>query len=252
METNENLEVPTEQTSSLLTRITNVFASPGELFTELKESKPQTTSWLIPLIISILMAFFVIAAIQLNESLKFQVKEIQAEKMQELVQEGRMTQEQADMATSRTGSSQSFIIFGGISATIMTIVLFFLITLIFWLAAKFGLKFTGGYTKILELYGLTTLITSLGSIVTVLLMYVFDSIRVTPSAAIFVYESFDIKNNFHIIMSQLNIFTIWQIGILGYGLAKLSNKPTSAGLVLSYALWLIWVIASTFMGLGFR
>lgn len=252
METNENLEVPVEQTSSLLTRITNVFASPGELFTELSQSKPKTSSWLIPLIISILMAFFVIISIQLNESLKFQVREIQVERMQELVNQGRMTQEQADMATGRTNSSQSFIIFGSISATIMTIIIFFLIAFIFWLAAKFGLKFSGNYTKILELYGLTTLITSLGAIITILLMYVLDSIRATPSAAIFIYENFDTKNNFHILLSQLNIFTIWQMGILGYGLAKLANKPTSAGLVLSYSLWIIWVIASTFLGLSFR
>lgn len=252
MQTNENFEVPSEQTSSLLTRITNVFASPGELFLELSQSKPQTSSWLIPLIISVLMAFFAIVAIQFNESLKFQIREIQIEKMQELVNQGRMTQEQADMATGRTDSSQSFIIFGSISAMIMTIIIFFLITLIFWLAAKFGLKFTGNYPKMLELYGLTTLITSLGTIITILLMYVMDSIRVSPSAAIFIYENFDTKNDFHILLSQLNLFTIWQMGILGYGLAKLSNKPTSAGLILSYSLWLIWVIASTFLGLGFR
>lgn len=252
METTESFQPQTEQTSSLITRITNVFASPGELFTELSRTKPVTSSWLVPLIISILMALFVIVAFQLNESLKFQAKEIQAERMQELVNQGRMTQEQADMVTGRTDSAGTFIIWGSISATIMTVIIFFLITLVFWLAAKFGLKFNWNYVKMLEVYGLTTLISSLGSIITVLLMYLLDNIRATPSFAIFILDSFDIKNNLHILLSQLNFFTIWQMGLLGYGIAKISNKPTIAGIILSYSLWLIWVIASTFLGFGFR
>lgn len=252
METTESTPVSTTQTSSLITRITNVFASPNELFAELSQTKPITSSWLVPLIISILMALFVIMALQLNESLKFQLKEIQSERIQELINKGKMTQEQAERATGQTGSAKTFIIWGGLSATIMTTIIFFLISLIFWVAAKIGLKFNFNYTKMLEIYGLTTLISSLGTIVTVLMMYLFDNVRAAPSFSIFIMDKFNLSNDFHILLSQLNFFTIWQIGILGYGIAKVSNKPTSAGLILSYALWLIWVVTSSFLGFGYR
>lgn len=252
MEQIEQRQETEPQISSLLTRITNLFASPSELFEELSINKVQNSSWIVPLVILMLMALFAIIAIQFNESLKFQVQEIQYLKMQELVDQGKLTQEQADNSMRGMGSAQSFIIFGGISAMIMTALFFFLATLIFWLAAKYGLKFSHNFKKMLEIYSLTTLIGSMGTIVTVLLMYTLDSLRASPSLAIFIYDSFDFKNNIHVLLSQLNFFTIWQMGVLGYGIAKVSNKPVFAGSILTYSLWLIWVLTSTFLGFGIR
>lgn len=54
MEQIEQTEQPATQTSSLMDRITNVFTSPSELFDEVAVSQVQTSSWLVPLILSIL------------------------------------------------------------------------------------------------------------------------------------------------------------------------------------------------------
>ncbi len=244
----------TPQTTSLMDRITNVFASPSELFTEVAANKVQTSSWLVPLILSILMGLFIVVALYFNESLRSQIFDKQAEKMQELVVQGKMTQEQYDQYVNgmRQSGPVMFVAIGGGSAVIMTAIIFFAATLIFWLVAKIGLKFSGSYTKMLEVFGLTSMIGFLGSIVTVIMMYVFDSMTATPSGAILIFQDFDVNNKLHLMLAQLNVFTIWQMGILGIGISKISNKSLGAGLGVAYGLWILWILASVMFGLGMR
>lgn len=244
----------TPQTTSLMDRITNVFASPSELFDEVAANKVQTSSWLVPMILSILMALFIVVALYFNDSLRSQIFDKQSEKMQEMVEQGKMTQEQVDQYVDgmRHSGPVMFIAIGGVSAVIMTAIIFFAATLIFWIVAKFGLKFSGSYTKMLEVFGLTSMIGFLGSIVVIIMMYVFDSMAATPSGAIFIFQDFDVKNKLHLLLAQLNIFTIWQMGILGIGISKISNKSLVTGLGVAYGLWILWVIASTLFGLGMR
>lgn len=243
-----------EQTTSLMDRITNVFASPSELFDEVATNKVKTSSWLVPMILSILMGLFIVVALYFNDSLRSQIYDKQAEKMHELVEQGKMTQEQADQYVDgmRNSGPVMFVAIGGGSAVIMTVIIFFAATLIFWLVAKIGLKFSGSYTKMLEVFGLTSMIGFLGSIVTVIMMYVFDSMVATPSGAILIFQDFDVNNKLHLLLAQLNVFTIWQMGILGIGISKISNKSLGAGLGVAYGLWILWVLASVMFGLGMR
>lgn len=253
----EQIEQPQQsapQTTSLMDRITNVFASPSELFDEVAVTKVQTSSWLVPLILSILMALSIIVALYYNDSLRSQIYDKQAEKMHQAVEQGKMTQEQVDQYVDgmRNSGPVMFIAIGGVSAVIMTAIIFFVATLIFWLVTKFGLKFSGPYTKMLEVFGLSSMIGFLGSIVAIIMMYVFDSMTATPSGSIFIYQDFDVNNKIHLLLAQLNIFTIWQMGILGIGISKISNKSLGAGLGVAYGLWILWVLASTMFGLGMR
>ncbi len=243
-----------EQTTSLMDRITNVFASPFELFDEVAVNKVQTSSWLVPLVLSIFMAISIVVALYYNDSLRSQIYDKQAEKMHEAVEQGKMTQEQVDQYVDgmRNSGPVMFLAIGGGSAVIMTVIIFFAATLIFWLVAKFGLKFSGPYTKMLEVLGLTSMIGFLGSIVTVIMMYVFDSMIATPSGAILIFQNFDMNSKLHLLLAQLNVFTIWQMGILGIGISKISSKSLGTGLGVAYGLWILWVLASVMFGFGIR
>ncbi len=244
----------TQQTTSLMDRITNVFASPSELFDEVAVNKVQTSSWLVPLILTILMAISIVVALYYNDSLRSQIYDKQAEKMHEAVEQGKMTQEQVDQYVDgmRNSGPVMFVAIGGGSAVIMTAIIFFAVTLIFWLVIKFGLKFSGPYTKMLEVLGLTSMIGFLGSIVTVIMMYVFDSMTATPSGAILIFQDFDVNSKLHLLLAQLNVFTIWQMGILGIGISKITNKSMVTGLGVAYGVWILWVLASVIFGLGMR
>jgi hypothetical protein len=252
-----NIAVPVEanvETTSLMTRITNVFASPSELYNEVSVAPVQNSSWITPLIFSIFMALLFVVAIYFNNDLRSQIYERQAEALKAQVEQGKISQERYEQYVE--GMEQSgfgmFVGIGGVSAIVMTLIVFFGATLILWLAAKIILKFPGKYTKVLEVFSLASFIGLFGSIITLLMMYVFGSMTATPSPGIFLSDNFDIKNKVHIILANLNIFTIWQIGIVGLGLSKISNKSTGLGLGVTFGLWIVWVLISTFLGFGMR
>jgi hypothetical protein len=254
MEQTDNQVLETQQTTSLMTRITNVFASPSELYTEVSANPVQTSSWVFPLILSLIISLFFVTAIYYNDALRSQIYEMQEEKMQEIVEQGKMTQQQYDswvdgMENSGPGM---FIAFGGISEVVKALIVFFGASLILWLFMKIALKFGGGYKKVLEVWGLASFIGIFGSVITMLLMYLFNSMTATPSPTLFLGEGFDAKNSLHVILASLNIFTIWQMGIVGLGLSKISNKSIGLGLGVAYGLWIIWVLLSTFLGFGMR
>lgn len=246
------LEAP--QTTSLMTRVTNVFASPSELYTEVAANAVKASSWVFPLLLSIIITLFFITALYYNDALRSQIYEMQAEKMQELVEQGKMTQEQHDNAVDGMEKSGPgmFLAFGGISAVVMALIVFFGASLILWLVIKMALKFGGSYKKVLEVWGLASFIAIFGSVITILLMYLFNSMTATPSPTLFLGEGFDTKNKLHVILASLNIFTIWQMGIVGIGISKLTNKSIVTSMSVIYGLWILWIAISTLLGIGMR
>lgn len=254
MEQTENQIPQAPEATSLMTRVTNVFTSPSELYNEVSVTPVQNSSWLTPLIFSIFMALLFVVAIYFNNDLRSQIYEKQAEALKVQVEKGKLSQEQYEQYVD--GMEQSgfgmFIGIGGISAVVMTLVVFFGATLILWLAAKFILKFPGKFTKVLEVFGLASFVGLFGSIITLLMMYTIGSMTATPSPAVMLSDSFDATNKLHVILASLNIFTIWQMGLVGIGISKLTNKSTVTGVSVIYGLWILWIAISTLLGIGMR
>src|SRR5207247_596596 len=152
--------------SSLLSRATDVFAAPGDLYSEVADAPVQRSSWLVPYALSMILAILITFSFYNNASLRQQIFDMQEQGMKKAVAEGKMTQEQYDTMSERMESSGPvmFMLIGGGSAVVIFTVVFFGATLIVWLVARFALKFTGSYGKMLEVYGLATIIGLLGAI----------------------------------------------------------------------------------------
>jgi hypothetical protein len=240
--------------SSFMTRATNIFASPAELYTELAAAPVQTTTWVLPLIFSLCLAILFTVAIYNNPTLRQQIYEMQQQGMKKAVEKGQMTQEQMDRAAEAMESSGPvmFIVIGGASAAFMIAIAFFGVSLVLWLAAKFAMKFSGSYKKVLEVYGITSLIGLLGSIITLLMMNLLDSFYARPAASLFITSAFDQNNFAHNVLASLNVFSLWETAIVGIGVAKISNKPTGTGMMVVFGLWIVWTIVSSLLGWGMR
>ena len=172
--------------------------------------------------------------------------------MQKAVDQGKMTHEKMDRAREQMESSGAgmFLLIGGGAAVVFLTLMFFVVPFVLWVTAKFALKFTGNYNKMLELYGITTLIGILGSIITLLMMYGFDSMRASPGAGLLIMNSFDQSSVVHKLIASLNVFTLWQAGIVGLGIAKVSNKSSGVGMGVAFGLWAVWTIISSLLGWG--
>jgi hypothetical protein len=240
--------------SSFMTRAVNVYTSPGELFTELRSTPVKSTSWLIPYILMLLLAFLATYAVYTNPGLRQQIFDIQERAIKEQVAAGKITQQQSEQYINGMESSGPvlFIIIGAGFQMIMISCILFGTALLLMLILKFGFKAPVGYGKMLEAIGLASLIGILGTIITILLMNVFNSMYATPSLALAVMNSFDPLKTGDRFLSSVNIFTIWEVSILGIAVSKLSGKSIGAGLGLMFGLWAVWVIITGLSGFGMK
>jgi|WetSurMetagenome_2_1015567.scaffolds.fasta_scaffold19082_1 hypothetical protein len=236
---------------SLGNTISDVFASPSEVFQNLKNTAPSLRLWVTPFIATLLIVIISVVMIFTNESLKAEMKDIQGKRIQKMLDEKELTQEQADMAETRAESMGGMMIaFGIIGGVVFMSAFYFGGALFLWLANKTILKSTVGYEKHLELYGIASWIGVLGSAITVLMMVGLGSMGATPSAALMVLGNFDPTNKLHMLFASLNIFSLWQTAVIGIGLSKLSDKQTSAGMSVAFALWILWVALSILLGIA--
>ncbi len=240
-------QAPAAPTISFSDIVLNVFASPAEAYEGIRTSPTRASVWLIPLLATIVLSIGSIWFTFTNDSLRSQIADQQRERMQEQVQAGKISQERADqIADGMEKGSGMMIAFGIIGAIIMLCIVIFAGALFLWLVGKLALKADAGYGKYLELYGSSLWIGVLGGIVTLLLLLAFNSMYASPSAALAVLGSYSPKITLHRLLTSLNVFSIWQMVVVGIGLSKFSGKSIGIGIGTSFGLWVVWVLISVF------
>lgn len=254
MEQQQELAPTAPAVSSFMTRAANVFSAPGELYKEVADAPVQTSSWAVPYVVSLIIAVLVTFSLFYNNTLRQQVYDMQQEGMKKAVAEGKMTQEQMDRAVQGMESSGPvlFMVIGGGLAIITLSIMFFGGALAVWLVAKFVMKFEGNYNKMMEVYGLATLVGILGAVIYILMINLFDTMHATPGLGLMIMNSFDPENVSHRLMAGINVFTLWQTAVLGIGLACVSRKTIGFGLGISFGLWVLWLIISAALNFGVR
>jgi hypothetical protein len=240
-------QAPSAPTISFSDIMMNVFAAPADAYEGIRTSPARASVWVVPLIILMLLSSCFTWMMFTNEAMKAQFMDSQRTRMEAQVQAGKMSQEQADRAMDQMEKSGGMmIVFGIIGAVLMITIMFFLVGLVFWLVGKFGLKAEGGYGKYLELYGASQWIGILGLIVTILLAVAYGSMYASPSGALAVLSNFNPKDTTHRLLNALNIFTIWQMVVVGIGMAKYAGKSSGTGIGVGLGLWIVWVLISVF------
>ncbi len=236
---------------SLGTRIVNVYASPIEAFEGIVALESKTSLWLVPLVLAILLAVAFSFVISSNETLKGQIVEMQTKRMQQLVDEGRITQEQADRQQEAMESMGTlFAVFGSIGAIVVVCFMYFGWALALWLIGKFALKAAHGYSTYLAMYGLTSWIAVLGSLVSMLMMVGLGSMYATPSLALAIFPDYDPFNKVHFLYSKVELFSLWQAVVIGIGLSKLTDKPTGVGISISIGVQIFIILISYLFSFG--
>jgi hypothetical protein len=233
-------------------KFANVFASPGELFENVRLTNPTTSNWLVPWIIFVVVAIIMGQLMVHNASLADQLGTMIKKGFDKQVQEGKMPQERAEQVYEQFAKPGSMWFtlaqVGGV--TVGSLVALFVLGLLYWLVGKTAMGATAPYMKVVEVVGLLFFIIALEQIVTTLLMFALDSIYATPSLGIFV-SSFNVENKLHVALSKINVFTIWVLCVLSIGLAKLFQRDFPKVLVLVFTLWILWSLVTIFTGFKF-
>jgi hypothetical protein len=240
-------QAPSAPTISFSDIVINVFVSPAEAYEGIRTSPSRSSVWVVPLLLMFLLSIGYTWMMFTNESVKNQLLDQQRERLQEQVASGGISQERADQTLDAMEKGGGMMIaFGIIGTVIMITITLFVGALFLWLVGKFALKAELGYGKYLELWGSSLWIGMLGLIITALLLMSFESMYASPSAALAVLSNYNPRDSMHRLLSSLNIFSIWQMIVVGIGMSKFSGKSVGVGIGAAFALWFAWVLISVF------
>ncbi len=230
-------------------KLANIFASPGELFDNVRMTDKTTSNWLVPWLVFVVVAIVMGQLIVHNASLADQLGATIRKGLDTQVQEGKMTQVEADRAYGFATPGSTMFTVGQVGGTILvSLVILFALALLYWLIGKSAMKATASYMKVVEVIGLVFFIAALEQIVTTLMMIAMDSIHATPSLGVFVSD-FDVENKVHFALAKINIFTFWNLSVVGVGLSRLFQRDFPKVLVLVFTVWVLWSLVTIFSGI---
>ena len=226
--------------TSLMARMVNVFATPGEVFDEVKHARPATANWLVPVLLAIVIGIISIVTIYSQPAVIQQIRDQQGKVFDDQVKAGKMTQAQADQAQAAAGKIMGpamMEILGSVSVVIMVFIRLFWWALVLWLLGKWFFQADYTYEKALEVTGLAFTLTILASIVVTLVCVLLG--RLTLINLALLDPNGSPQGFLHMIMSSLDLFDIWLAAIISVGLARLANVSWGKAATVTGAYWIL-------------
>ena len=239
-------------TTSLISRLTNVFVGPGEVFDEVKVSEPNTMNWLVPSILACVMGIIFSVVIFSQETILHDMREAAEKPIQKNVETGKMTQQQADQAVEMVEKFMSptiMTISGSVGSVVFTFVGLFFFALLFWLMGKFVFKAQFGYMQAVEVNGLASMISVLGALITMLVVMMKGNLLFTPGPSLLISQ-FDPASKTHLMLAACNLATVWWIAVVAVGLARLSGVSFTKAAAWLFGIWVIIRFGLILVGVG--
>jgi hypothetical protein len=235
-------------------KVIGLFTNPKATFERISRFPPKVIDWVVPLVILMLLVVISNLVMMSNQEIAYQLKEKQIEAAEKgIVQaqaEGKMTKEQADAQMTRLEdyfNSPLAKILSTVGILVVLPIIFFIVTGIYLLFAKFVLKGDGTYTSALVANGMTLYIGMIDVILAAVLAFVFGRLLSDVSIASLINADKSVISGY--LLSKLDIITIWSMVIFSIALAKMFKSATMGkyfGLV--FGIWIFWSIFSFWLG----
>jgi hypothetical protein len=242
-------DTPPPPGMSLWGRLFNVFATPGEVFQEVKTAKDSAANWLVPALILILVSWAGGVLIFSQDSIKHQFSDIVDQSIQKQVQSHRLTEQQAEQGRA-VGEKWANII-AKISTGVLPVLVGFLSPffwgLIIWVVGSKVLKGGFPFMKAVEVVGLGNMILVLDAVVKTLLIVGLGNLYASPSL-FFLAKDFDPQNTVHSLLTIVNVMTFWVLTLRAIGLARLSGTSLAKAMLWVFGIWAAYT--GFFVGLG--
>jgi hypothetical protein len=234
---------------SLGGRLFNVFATPGDVFQELKTTPVSTANWLVPALMLIVVSWLAAWLIFSQDSIKHQLSEITDQAIQKQIERTHISEQQAEQAramgekwagiSSKIGAVLAPVVGGFVTP--------FFWGLIVWLVGAKGLKGNFPYMKAVEVVGLANMIGVLEVIVKTLLVVGLGNLYAAPSLVLLVRE-FDPQNFVHSLLAAVNVMAFWLLAVRAIGLARLSGVSFGKAALWVFGIWVAYT--GFFVGLA--
>lgn len=234
----EEIRTPEPSTEmSFSDKFVGILSSPGEVYQSIVGTEPITKNWVLPLVLTIIMGIIFSFVIYSQPAIQDEMKEIERQVMAKLLESGKITQEIYDKSIEESSSN---IFKNSISAVFMPFISLIWYSFLYWIVGKILFKSELSFSKVLEVKGLSFFVVCVTSLLSMVLIVSFGSIHAQPSLSQLLQIKFDPFSSFQIILSEVTIFKIWELSILGIGLSKIWGKPTIMAVTVSILGWLVW------------
>ncbi len=227
-----------------------IFSEPAETFTSVKAATKKNY-WLIPLailiVVSMISSYLVTNDEELVSEIKTQQKEAVKKQLDEAVKDGKMTRDEANQQIEQTEKMFGggiFVVFGLIGSVVGVLVIFFLKALLYW-GLLMLFKSAASYIDIMNVLGLTALITAIQLVIDTLLAILMGKLMMNIGPVLLFSQESLGKNMFSFV-ANFDLITIWYSVIVGIGIAKVSNLKIGVTIPFVFILWLIWVLLTSF------
>jgi hypothetical protein len=231
-------ETPPSPTMSLGGRLLNVFATPGDVFQEVKTASVSTANWLVPALILIAVSWVSTWLVFSQESIKHQLSDITDQAIQKQVEKAHMSEQQAEQA--RAMGEKWAGIMAKVAAVLVPVFVGFVTPffwgLIVWLVGAKVFKGDFPFMKAVEVVGLVNMINVLDAIVRTFLIIGFGNLYAAPGLVLLV-KDFDPQNTTHALLSLVNLTTFWVLGLRAMSLARLSRVTFTKAALWVFGIW---------------
>lgn len=227
-------------TTSLLARMTNVVATPSEVFDEIKASPPASANWVIPALLLMVVGWICGWLVMSQDAVRQQVSDIQEKQYQKLIDQGKMTRDQLEAQRPMMEK------FGRIAQQVAmaamppltAFALPFWWALVIWLVGNKALKGDFSYMKAVEASGLVSILLILESVVKTLLIIVLGNMFAGPNLGLFV-KGFDPTNVAHGLLAAVDVLALWVLAVRAIALSRLSGASFGVSAAWVFGLWVL-------------
>ena len=234
-----------------------IFTEPSVTFKKTAMFPPKIIDWLLPMILLFLIIDVTRILVLSNEEIYFQEKQKQTKQIEktfnEMVKKGQMTREQADQGLEQArqrmemGRGPVGYIFQTFGIFIVGFIFYFIITLIYFLLAKFVLKGNGTYRSALVASGLPAYITAVQMILAAILSLAFG--RLMNDASVAAFAGMDKSTLAGFLLAKVEPLSIWAYSVVSIGFTKMFKSPSTwKYFVLIFGLWIIGSLFFWFLG----
>jgi len=243
---------PTASSESLVMRMLNMLAVPGEVFAGVLRQKPKVANWLAPVLLASMVSVASVWVMFSQPALVQQVREAREAALQKQVQAGKLTEKQAEMAAQtaeRFLTPQLLKLFGSVGALVGSFSYLLVVASYLWFVGTRVFRTHLTFARSLEICGLSLVTGVVGALVQLLLVLWSGNLQASPGPALLIPD-FDIHNKVHLACGALNVFTLWQIALLGLGLSRATGRQWGVAVLWLVTPWALLKAGIIVSGLG--
>ena len=243
----ESPETDMPSAGGLAARMAGIIRAPGAVFEALRDRAPDRRHWLVPPLLYIALTLVGTLLVVGRPGPAAQLRTLTEQEflpqLEEYVRTGLITAEQSDwLHHFITPGTLPFILLQLAGTTITAAAALLLFALILRQIGRSALGRKLPFRKALEIVGLTFVVAMAERVVTTLLIVSTGSIFATPGPGIALIGASE--STPFLLLSSINLFTLWEVGVASSGLARLCDRDFPKVLVLLLALWFLWTLLS--------